>query len=179
MLKTVDVGLMANHLSAHEGIIARLTLYSRATQNGHLSQLLQQQIGMMENHVRVMNQLLKQHNVSLPPIPNAEQHTQNRLGMQNVNLAMDDRLLAFDAHFTAMAMANENFTSASSMKDPHVKQIHIEMALQQQQFAQQYEMMMDHYGWVTPPQATDAEIQTTDQQYNQYLSKNRQFTNMH
>ena len=29
MLKTIDVGLMANHLSAHKGVISRLELYTK------------------------------------------------------------------------------------------------------------------------------------------------------
>ncbi|MCM3441556.1 hypothetical protein AB3Z07_26730 (plasmid) [Metabacillus halosaccharovorans] len=51
MLKTIDVGLMANHLSAHEGVIKRLDLYVKITKNQQLLNILGQQIGTMKNHV--------------------------------------------------------------------------------------------------------------------------------
>jgi F0F1-type ATP synthase epsilon subunit len=57
MLKTIDVGLMANHLLAHKGIIKRLELYANTAVNQQLARTLEQQIGMMRNHVQVMNQL--------------------------------------------------------------------------------------------------------------------------
>lgn len=44
-----------------------------------------------------------------------------------------------DAHFTATAMANDNFVSATNMKDPLVKRIHAEMALQQSDIANLHE----------------------------------------
>src|SRR5690625_992798 len=71
MIKTVDVGLMANHLSAHKSIIKRLELYTTYIQNTQILSIINQQIMMMKNHVQVMNQLLdpKQSTVNLPPIP--------------------------------------------------------------------------------------------------------------
>lgn len=159
MLKTVDVGLMANHLPAHNGVISRLELYMNYAKEQQLVQILQKQIGMMKHHVQVMNQLLnlnQNNNVVLPPIPqNVPLHT-NELNKNYFGI--DDRDMALDAHFTATAMANDNFISATNMKNPQVKRIHIEMALQQSNIADQLGMLAQQLGWITHPNATNYEM---------------------
>lgn len=55
MLKTIDVGLMANHLSAHKGVISRLELYTKHAKEQQLVVILQKQIGIMKNHVEEPN----------------------------------------------------------------------------------------------------------------------------
>ncbi|MDC3414038.1 spore coat protein [Aquibacillus sp. 3ASR75-11] len=165
MLKTVDVGLMANHLAAHKGIIKKLEFYAASTQNKQLSMLIEQQAGLMKNHVTTMNNLLNPNQMSqatLPPIPKAQgQNHANMSGSTSIGLKDPD--IAMDAHFTATAMANDNFTSAMNMKDPQVKKIHIEMALQQSHIAEQLEMMGNQNGWMSHPSATSME-QTNAQQ---------------
>ncbi|MBP3952884.1 hypothetical protein [Bacillus suaedae] len=162
MLKTVDVGLMANHLSSHQGVIRRLELYTKLTKNQQLNQIFNQQIGAMKNHVQVMNMLLNPHQtnqqITVPPIP------QNGMQMQQpqptpADIDITDRDMALDAHFTATAMANDNFVSASSMKNIQVKHLHIEMAMQQFQLAEQHERLAEQMGWMTHPVATTTEQQ--------------------
>ncbi|MFC4321609.1 hypothetical protein [Litchfieldia salsa] len=154
-MKIIDVGLMANHIPAHKGIISRLELYSQSVSNGQLLTIFQKQIGMMKNHVQVMNQLLnpnQQLQVAVPPIPN------NSTGYYNQpkgNIGIEEKDMLFDAHFTAVSMANENFMSASNMKAPLVKRAHIEMGLQQNDIANQFEMLAEQLGWSTNhPNAT-------------------------
>lgn len=156
MLKTVDVGLMANHLSVHNAIIKKLELYTSSTQNQQLIILIEQQIGLMKNHVSVMNNLLipnQNTQVSLPPIPQMTSHSHANYS----SIGLEDKAIAIDAYFTAIAMANGNFTSALNMKDPQVKNIHIEMALQQTQIADQISMLAEQNGWMSHPNATAME----------------------
>ncbi len=158
MIKTIDVGLMANHLDAHKGVIKRLELYMRMTKNQQLVHTLNQQIGAMKNHVKVMNQLLDPTNtnpVTLPPIP---QNVMNH-GIQSpfIDTGMVDRDITFDALFTANAIANDNFISSSNMKNQQVKQLHAEMAKQQSHIANQYEMLAEQLGWLSHPDATNQE----------------------
>lgn len=153
MLKTVDVGLMANHLSVHNAIIKKLERYATSTQNQQLIMLLEQQAGLMKNHVNVMNTLLnpsQTNKISLQPIPNVSSHIHKNYSP----IGLNDSDIATDAQFTAMAMANDNFTSALNMKDPHVKKIHTEMALQQSQIAEQISMLAQQNGWMSHPNVT-------------------------
>ncbi|QOR67179.1 hypothetical protein IM538_03250 [Cytobacillus suaedae] len=160
MNKTVDVGLMANHLSAHQGVINRIQLYANNSTNQRLSNILHTQKVMMEHHVQVMNQLLNPSmntgQVTLPPIPN--NGTMNKsLGTNPNNIGLSDKDMLVDAHFTAQAMATDNFMSAMNMKDLNVKNIHVEMALQQSQIAKQHEMLGHELGIMNHPNATQME----------------------
>ncbi|WP_019416197.1 hypothetical protein [Paenisporosarcina sp. TG20] len=160
MLKVIDVGLMANHLSAHKGAIKRFELYSNLTKNPNLLTILGQQIGMMQNHVQVMNMLLDPNHtnqVTLQPVPQVtSQLNQNSVA---IDIEIEDRDMAFDSHFTATSMANDNFISSTNMKNPQVKRIHSEMALQQSQIAKQYEMFAEQMGWMDHPIATSIQQQ--------------------
>lgn len=160
MLKVIDVGLMANHLSAHQGAIKRFELYSKLTKNPNLLSILGQQIGMMQNHVQVMNMLLDPNHtnqVTLQPVPQVTpQQNQNSLF---IDIEIGDRDMAFDSHFTATSMANDNFISSTNMKNLQVKRIHSEMALQQSQIAKQYEMFTEQMGWMDHPVATNIQQQ--------------------
>ncbi|MRH44063.1 hypothetical protein GH741_15575 [Aquibacillus halophilus] len=154
MIKTVDVGLMANHLSAHKAVISRLELYVNNVQSTQISTILQKQIAIMKNHVQVMNQLLdpKQVTVTLPPIPNGGGQMQKALA--NTTIEMSDKDIAVDAHFTASSMAKENFNSSENMKNPQVKKMHSGMALQQSTIAEMYEQLMSQMGWMNQPNAS-------------------------
>ncbi|UOR12046.1 hypothetical protein [Halobacillus amylolyticus] len=158
MLNTVDVGLMANHLDAHKGIIKRLELYLNHAKNQQFIHTLEQQIGILKNHVKVMNQLLDPNNTSPVTLPSIPQSTLNG-GKQtsSVDIGLVDRDMAFDAHFTANAMAKDNFVSSNDMKNQQVKQLHSGMAMQQSHIGNQYEMLAQQLGWLNPPQATNLE----------------------
>ena len=70
-LYTVDVGLMADHLPAHEGTMRRLEHYISMRPNVHLMSILQQQLQMMTNHVQAMRILLDPNHagpINLPPL---------------------------------------------------------------------------------------------------------------
>ncbi|MET3506425.1 hypothetical protein [Halalkalibacter oceani] len=52
---------------------------------------------------------------------------------------MSEKDVSIDAHFTASAMANENFNSSENMKSKQVKKLHLAMALQQATISEMYE----------------------------------------
>lgn len=162
MLKTIDVGLMANHLSVHNAIIKKLERYASSTKNQQLIMILEQQAGLMKNHTNVMNQILHSNQmsqISLPPIPQVTSHSHANY---NSIIGLEDQDITTDAHVTAISMAKENFSSAMNMKDPQVKKIHIEMALQQSHIADQLSMLAQQNGWMSHPNAT-----ATEQNYAQ------------
>lgn len=174
MLKTVDVGLMANHLSAHKAVIRRLETYLHSVQNQQIATILEKQVNTMKNHVKVMNQLLdpNQNTVTLPPIPNGT----GMVHTQTFKLEMSDHDIATDAHFTASSMAKENFNSAENMKNKQVKKIHSEMALQQSTIAGMYENLMSQMGWMNQPNASISEQTSVITPINQ-IPPNQEFIN--
>ncbi|WP_186575947.1 hypothetical protein [Aquibacillus kalidii] len=155
MLKSVDVGLMANHQMAHKAVISRLELYLGNLENPQLSTIITQQIQMMKNHMQVMNQLLEpnQIQVTLPPLPPG----MPKLNVNVAQMSMEEKDIAMDAHFTASSMAKENFNSSENMKDKQVKQLHSQMGIQQSTIAEKYESFMVQMGWMSAPEATIAE----------------------
>ncbi|WP_188453342.1 hypothetical protein [Virgibacillus oceani] len=180
IVKTVDVGLMANHLSAHKAIIKRLEIYVEHAQNQQITTILEKQILMMKNHVQAMNQLLnpKQNNASLPPIPNGVGMSHNKVPN---NLGVSDQDIAVDAHFTASAMAKENFNSSENMRNQQVKKLHSEMALQQSTIAGMYEHLMDQMGWMNQPNASVSEqtaaITPLNAMQNKMMNENQPMSN--
>src|SRR5699024_5294886 len=155
MLKNVDVGLMVNHLSAHNAIIKRLDMYINHVQNQQIATIIQKQMMIMNNHVQVMKQLLdlKQSTVNLLLIPTNVVMVQNL----NNNLDISDQDIAVDAHFTASAMAKENFNTAENMKNHQVKKTHTEMELQPSTIAVMYEQLMNQLGWMSQPNVSTSE----------------------
>src|SRR5699024_4776546 len=125
----LDVGLMANHLLAHKSISKQLELYTTLIQNSNILSILNEQITVMNNHIQVMNELLdlKQSTVNLPPISsNLNTDVTNHIAP---SYEMGEKDIAVDAHFTASAMAKDNFNSSENMKNKQVKKLHSSMAL--------------------------------------------------
>src|SRR5699024_11741662 len=118
-------------------------------QNKQIATIKKKQMMIMNNHVQVMKQLLdpKQSTVNLLLITTNVGMVQNL----NNNLDISDQDIAVDAHFTASAMAKENFNSAENMKNHQVKKTHTEMALQQSTIAGMYEQLMNQLGWMSQP----------------------------
>ena len=155
MQKLIDVGLMANHLPVHHAVIKRLELYLKVVENQQIAEVIEKQVGMMNNHVRTMNQLLSpnQNQVTLPPLPSSNRQKQDN-GVNAFTLNMTEKDIVIDCHFTASSMAKENFISAESMKDKQVKNIHSEMAQQQSKIGEMFAMIMEQMGWMNHPNAS-------------------------
>lgn len=169
-LNTVDTGLIADHLPAHEGTIARFQHYVSLNIGEHVKSILFQQIEMMQNHVQVMQMLVDPNHhgaVNLPPfqalVNTFVQGTTTR-GAAHLN----DRQITLDARFTAISMAIENFTSAMAMKTLEARHVHVNMALQNAQIAEHYDMLIRQAGWEHPPMATEQEQLNTAQHFYQF-----------
>src|SRR5699024_12336884 len=61
-LPSVDLGLIAEHLSTHEGMINKLKVYHINTTNPELKSIIALQINVMMSHVRVMLFLINTDN---------------------------------------------------------------------------------------------------------------------
>lgn len=130
---------MANHLPIHHAVISRLSLYLSTVRSNEVKTIIEKQILVMENHIKTMNELLNpnQQQAQLPPIPTTVAPLAKEQQLPpNLNLTEKD--IVIDCHFTATSMAKENFSSSENMRDPLVKKIHSEMALQQSNIAEMY-----------------------------------------
>ncbi|MBT2758796.1 hypothetical protein J7E71_23270 [Mesobacillus foraminis] len=125
-LPAVDLGIMAEHLSTHKGVIHKLKMYYSTVQNPDLSKLLKLHIKVLRNHVNTMLALIN-------PDRNGEVHLPS---MEIVHLSMGSALsemekdIVLEARATAKLMGSDNFNSALMMKDTNVKNVHLQMSYQ-------------------------------------------------
>ncbi|MEQ2527571.1 hypothetical protein WMO40_12725 [Bacillaceae bacterium CLA-AA-H227] len=144
ILPAIDVQLMNEHLTTHEGVLYKLSLYYNLAEHPALKQIFSKQFMLMKDHVRVMLSLLdpsRKGSVQLAPI-DLTIVTSIHEGQTNKN--SQDKYLAIEGRSTAKSMANDNFISALMMKDKHVKDIHIQMAIQQAKVQEMYSMFISN-----------------------------------
>jgi hypothetical protein len=131
ILKSIDLSLMAEHLSAHKGILNKLESFYCSASEGELKQLIYEQYVIMRNHVKVMILLMDpEHNeeIKVDSLNHIEPVT---IQCPNSISHNKDEDIALELKHTAKTMAHNNFSSALMMKAKNVKDIHIHMALQQ------------------------------------------------
>jgi hypothetical protein len=69
-----------------------------------------------------------------------------------------DKPIALEAKATSKSMSHNNFMSALMMKNPNVKAVHFEMALQQAKFHENYSMFINSI-WPEKPTMSSKETQ--------------------
>ncbi|WP_163970972.1 hypothetical protein [Oceanobacillus halotolerans] len=155
LLPAVDLGLMSNHLSAHEGVISKLKAYQRIVTNPKLRDIIRIQENVMQTHVWVMLALINpdySNYVEVPSLSNYGVH-HHSIGEQNKK-SNDNKWIALEVRNTAKTMASTNYNSALMMQDLNVKNAHIEMALQQQQLQKMYDDFITNIGWEFVPHSS-------------------------
>lgn len=165
-LPAADLGIMAEHLSTHEGMIRKLNIYYKTVTNPILKNLLCTHINVLRDHVRAMLTLID-------PNQNRQVHLH---GMQDVHLSNlygnyteEEMDIALEAGATAKLMASDNFTSALMMKDLNVKNIHVEMALQDVNLHAMYNVIINYNTEGFTPKVTPNMQQLTYQRYYHVL----------
>src|SRR5699024_660269 len=151
-LPAIDLGLMAEHLAAHEGIINKLELYQTKVINASLKEIISLQINVMREHARVMLALINPHQneyVKLKPLNEHVRHY--NLQAEDHRTKQMDKWIALEAQDTAKSMSNENYASALMMQNQHVSTIHVQMALQQLEIKNKYSELIEKMGWVFTP----------------------------
>ncbi|QBP41267.1 hypothetical protein [Paenisporosarcina antarctica] len=136
-LPAVDLGIMAEHLTTHEGVINRLKMYNKLVRNHMLKKLLDLHLKTLRNHVKTMLALIEPgqtHQVHLPKLDSFN------WDVDFETLEEYEKDIALDTRSTAKLMGSDNFNSALMMKDSNVKNIHIKMAYQNVSM----QMMYDH-----------------------------------
>lgn len=173
VLPSVDLGLMAEHLTAHEGVINKLNVYHEKVTNTDLKEIIALQANMMRVHVGVMLALINPYQkdyVEVPPLNTyISSFFPRRVSEHKVNF--DNKWIALEAHTTAKCMSNENYFSALMMKDSNVRNAHVEMALQQLAVLAKYADFIKSMGWSFVPNASIEEQVNTYQHYKYMLDQ--------
>ncbi|WP_188206981.1 hypothetical protein [Alkalibacillus aidingensis] len=169
-LPAIDLGLMAEHLSAHEGVINKLKAYKGTVTNKRLRDIIELQETTMRMHVWIMLGLINpEYNnyIEVPPL-NAPfvRHYSEKEGYENTT---NNKWIALEAHNTAKNMSNENYKSALMMQDTNVKNAHIEMALQQYQIKEKYAEIIKEMGWEFTPHTSEQEQINTYRNFQHLL----------
>ncbi|ASK61306.1 hypothetical protein CFK37_03490 [Virgibacillus phasianinus] len=169
-LPATDLGIMAEHLSAHEGVINKLEVYQANVSNTVLKEILVLQTTMMRAHVRIMLAFINPYNSGYIEVPelndllNANSHK----GMEDKETNDNTKWIALEAHTTAKCLSNENYVSALMMKDKNVRNAHVEMALQQLTVQEKYTAFIKNMGWAFVPHVS-VEDQVNTYQHFQYM----------
>lgn len=159
-LPATDLGLMAEHLTAHKGIINKLEVYHEKVTNSKLKEIIALQTDMMRVHVKVMLALINPYHeeyVEVPPL-----HTFRASYYPQAMVDYDNKWIALEAHTTAKTMSNTNYVSALMMKNTNVRNAHVEMALQQLAVMEKYAEFINQMGWAFVPHVS------TQDQVNTY-----------
>lgn len=170
-LPAVDLGLMADHLIAHEGVINKLELYQTKVTNATLKEIIVSHTSVMRDHVRVMlaliNPYLNEH-LELTPINEYFRNFYMRIEKEENN-NFQDKWISLDGHTTAKNMSNNNYVSALMMQDPYVRNMHVNMAIQQYEMLEIYSQFITRMGWTYTPHASIQEQFNTFQHYEHIL----------
>lgn len=161
ILKAIDLGLMAEHLTIHKGVLGKLKLYYCLVQNPNLKQVIYEQLVIMRNHVHVMLMLIdpeQNKEVTVSALNQVQPITINCKAYSN---HMGDKSIALEAQHTAMSMAHDNFSSALKMKADNVRDIHLHMALQQVRLQERYTSFINEMGWGYSPDISLEEQKNT------------------
>lgn len=171
LLPVIDVGLMDEHLTAHEGVIPKLKKYKSMVNHPQLKEIIDLHISVLQHHVVVMLQLLDPNRkqwvyLKSLPLPTTKHSGDHKMEWKKST----DKSIALEAMSTAKNMGSTNFNSALMMKDPNVKHIHFEMAIQDAILQGKYNDFMKSMNSDHPPMAT-SEIQQYTIQKHQHILK--------
>ncbi|MCM3411375.1 hypothetical protein [Metabacillus litoralis] len=167
-IPAADLGLMAQHLATHEGVIHQFKQDYMIVQNPSLKKMLHTSITVMRSHVRAMLALIDPNQPGPMHLPDLHEQ---QMSFGPVTLTEEEKKIALKARSTSKSMANNNFSSALMMKKANARQTHIEMALQQSKLQGMYDSIIQQAGGEFTPKATSKEQLLTVQNYLHVLNE--------
>jgi hypothetical protein len=165
-IPAVDLGIMAEHLATHEGMINKIKLYYPTVKNHALQHALSTHLQALRSHVQAMLNLVDpstHHAIHLHQMPDVT----NPLGHEP--LWEHEKDIAQELKATAKLVEGNNFASALMMKNPHVKHAHIEMALQEAELQTMYHKILKTFSSEFVPMASEEMQLATLKQYYHVL----------
>ncbi|WP_047984066.1 spore coat protein [Ornithinibacillus californiensis] len=167
-LPAIDIGLMIEHLSTHEGMIKKLEIYRMKVRSEELKDTIDLQIKVMRAHVEVMLSLINPQNddyVEVPDLRNASLN--NYQTAIDEHVGYNDKWIALEAKASTKMISGENYTAALMMKDNNVRNAHVEMALQQLEIQKKYSEFIKRMGWELTLGISNKKQELAYQFYNQ------------
>ncbi|MBT2637046.1 hypothetical protein [Bacillus sp. ISL-39] len=167
-LPAADLGIMAEHLPTHEGVISKLKIFYEIVDNQELKKLLQLNTQMLMEHVSVMLKLIDPDNkeeVKLAEMPDLQ------INMKSIKLSEQEKDIVLETRAVSKLMGSDNFNSALMMKDMNVKNIHIQMAYQDVRMQMLYNMIVEHVDADFTPRVTEAMQSKTYDKYKHILKE--------
>jgi hypothetical protein len=167
-LPAVDLGIMAEHLPTHKGVISKLKIFHEIVDNQELEKLIQLNIQMLREHVRAMLELIdpkRKGEVKLAEMADIQINT------EKLNLTEQEKDIVLETRSASKLMGSNNFNSALMMKDRNVKHIHIQMAYQDVRMQMLYNMIVEHVVADFTPRVTEAMQAKTHEKYKHILQE--------
>ncbi|MBY4605716.1 MULTISPECIES: spore coat protein [Bacillus] len=161
-LPAADLGIMAEHLSTHEGVISKLKAYESAVRHNDLRYLLHLHASLLRSHVTAMLALIdpaQTSEVHLPEMPLVHFYQLSRA------LSAAEKDIALEARSTAKLMGSDNFNSALMMKHPNVRNIHLQMSFQDAALQMLYTLLIRRGNGEFVPMASEQMQRLTLQNY--------------
>lgn len=167
-LPSADLGIMAEHLATHEGMINKLKMYSLIVSNSVLKKLIEIHIEVLRRHVKIMLELINPNQIGPFQLNRMEEINLN----SNVEaLSEQEKEISLEARATAKSMAADNFSSALMMQDKYVRLIHIEMALQDVRLQSLYDEIISQANGDFTPKASEQMQLLTLEKYKHVLEE--------
>ncbi|WP_456271134.1 hypothetical protein [Bacillus sp. AK031] len=167
-LPAVDLGLMSEHLAAHEGVINKLKIYHQMVHNEDLKKILRIHINTLRHHVAAMLMLINPNRMEKVQLADLPKTTLNE---PVESLAEWEKDIALESRSTAKLMGTNNYNSAAMMKDENVKSIHVKMAEQDIEFQMMYNRLIKAYDGDFVPMASPEMQWMTLQKYQHVLEE--------
>ncbi|QTM99063.1 hypothetical protein ERJ70_06960 [Sediminibacillus dalangtanensis] len=167
-LPATDLGIMAEHLATHEGVINKLKIYYATVRNSALRNLLHTHLQVLRNHVRAMLILIDPNQQGPYHLHEMEDV---HLNFGNEQFSEQEKDITLEARATAKLMSSNNFMSALMMNDANVKHVHIEMALQEVRLQSLYSEIVHHINGDFTPKVTEKMQLLTMQKYYHVLGE--------
>lgn len=157
LLPIIDVGLMNEHLSTHEGLLGKLELYLIESSATYLNKIITIQQTLLKTHIQVMLELLNPSNekwIELPSINLEKKLTFSWPVYSDFDVLT--KRITLELQSTAKSMAHTNFNAALMMKNKNVKHVHYQMAVQQATYMNFISAFVTEKDWAPSINATQA-----------------------
>jgi hypothetical protein len=168
ILKAIDLALMSEHLTVHKGILHKLQTYYCYVKDPNLKQIIYEQFIIMRNHVQVMLALMDPKLNEQITIAALNQIQPVDIPCQQVSIPMGEQEITLELQHTAKTMASDNFSSALRMKAGNIRDIHVQMALQQVQIKEKYSDIINKMGWGYVPESSMEEQLKTLEKFKEF-----------
>lgn len=160
LLPATDMGLIAEHLSAHDGLIAKIKMHEKKVESDELKYILNKKLDVLRSHVRLMMGMLDPAKSDFEEFPTLDELPSGNQSVGKVkNGSQLDKHIALETKKAAESMALDNLVSALKMKDPKVKHAHVQFALQEIEIVKDVTEILKEMGAEITPLGTEEEQQ--------------------